>query len=126
MTITIRLWHWFKCQSYRISFPGTSTFSVFFQIHPTNSLSCRQTEVLKVNKAYLWPLSNVWIRAYEARIQTAVTKVTNMLYLSLGVRLLCSLTNYFSRYKYLYISSHLFHDLLLRIPFPESEHIYRT
>ena len=28
--ITIRLWHWFKCQSYRISFPGTSTSPVLF------------------------------------------------------------------------------------------------
>ena len=28
--ITIRLWHWFKCQSYRISFPRTSTSPVLF------------------------------------------------------------------------------------------------
>ena len=28
--ITIRLWHWFKCQSCRISFPGTSTSPVLF------------------------------------------------------------------------------------------------
>ena len=49
--------------------------------YATDFLGCRQTEVLKVNKAYLWPRSKVWIRAYEASIQTAATKVTNMLYL---------------------------------------------
>ena len=39
-------------------------------------------ELRKINKAYLWPWSKVWMRARKASIQTAATKVTNMLYLS--------------------------------------------
>ena len=39
-------------------------------------------ELREINKAYLWPWSKVWMRARKASIQTAATKVTNMLYLS--------------------------------------------
>jgi len=56
-------------------------------------MNCQQTELPKVNKAYLWPRSKVWMRALKASIQTAATKVTNMLYLPSGVRLLRSPTN---------------------------------
>ena len=54
---------------------------------PKNSdfMNCQQTELPKVNKAYLWPRSKVWMRALKASIQTAATKVTNMLYLPSGV-----------------------------------------
>ena len=63
------------------------------QIPPTDFMNCQQTELPKVNKAYLWPRSKVWMRALKASIQTAATKVTNMLYLPSGVRLLRSPTN---------------------------------
>ena len=51
---------------------------------PKNSdlWDCEADELLKVNKAYLWPRSKVWMRALKASIQTAATKVTNI-----GVRL---------------------------------------
>ena len=58
---------------------------ILFQIHPSNFTICQQTELLKVNKAYLWPRSKVWLQAPKASIQTAATKVTNMLYLSFWV-----------------------------------------
>ena len=56
-----------------------------FSNPPTDFSSCQQAELQKLNKAYLWPRSKIWI--------TAATKVTNMLYLASGVRLPCSLTN---------------------------------
>ena len=33
------------------------------QIPPTGFLGCQRTELLKRNKAYLWPRSKVWMRA---------------------------------------------------------------
>ena len=33
------------------------------QIPPTDFLSCQRAELLKINKAYLWPRSKVWMRA---------------------------------------------------------------
>ena len=34
-----------------------------FSNPPTDFSSCQQAELLKINKAYLWPRSKVWIRA---------------------------------------------------------------
>ena len=62
------------------------------QIPPTinsNSIPSPNTALWKINKAYLWPRSKGWMRALKASIQSAATKVTNMLYLSSRGRLLC-------------------------------------
>ena len=50
---------------------------------------CQQTELQKINKAYLWPRSKCWIRANRASIQHAATKVTNIGYYIPCGRLLC-------------------------------------
>ena len=49
---------------------------IFLQIH--NILENHSQPAKRAYPLYLWPRSKVWIQAYEASIQTAATKVTDI------------------------------------------------